>query len=201
MEKEQFERIINEILKNNPQCWIGIHDCHYKTIGDEINKTGLSVSYNPFGRKVRRFCDENGNIDLTNNFMTTIDYLTNKQYHCFSLPVEPVIIIISEKVLKKLNLPANEEESYKKVCGYGKMQLIKNSNIPDILFRLVEPCETKKDANIRLLPSCFVAGYFDMTAEKFVDNPDFFENLSIAKQDEIIEQLIKFEQEKQSHPQ
>ena len=193
MHAEEFAQVLKQYISTHQEDWLGLHDSHFRSFGEKIIQSGLSVSYNPYGSKVRQFHDKNGKIDLSRNFMATMYHLNSPNFELYSVPVEPVIIRIPARILNELNLSPQIEQSYQSVCGYGKMEILQSQSEDFVRpVRIVEPRKTQDDANIRLLPAYFVVGYFDMQSEKFIENTKYFDNLPESEQQKIIEKLKEF---------
>ena len=189
----QIEQLTNNYIITHKGSWLGIHDTHNIGIAEKIENVGLCVSYNPYGGKIRRFKDENGNIDLTDNFMSTMYFVKdNKLDIAFDYCVEYVFVDIPKEVLKELNLSNTDEKSYRSVCGYGFQKLIEEKDEDgNLRYKRgdIEPRPTAKNANIRLLPPCFIAGHINSKDKTFVENQKHFSKLTEHQKKLIINDL------------
>jgi len=187
MTKEDLTSKLQQYKSSHEGDWIGLHDTHEKGISEKIENTGLCVSYNPYGKKARRFINESGEFDLSNNFMTTMYHLSNDdKITLLSNPVEPIIVNIPKQILEMFRESELDEQSYQKVCMYGFQQPSTNFTDENGNLKVIRgdvlPQDQPIGANIRLLPACFVAGHFDMETGSFIENPKHFSKLPPEKQ-------------------
>ena len=182
MTLDEFNKEINLYIKNNNTSWIALHDAHSIKLIDKIFNSGLCVSHNPFGKRGK-------NIPVEDNFMTTMYYLTSKSVSLQTLPVAPIIIKIPQEILALYSNNGNEELTYQKFCLYGKQEINTATNYDgntEYSRGDITPLETAENANVRMLPSYFIAGYYNISTGKFIQNSKHFYNLSKEDQEKVI---------------
>ena len=198
MELQEYNKLINEKINSHKGDYIGLHDCHLVEIAPSIMSVGLCVSYNPYGKKVRRFMDADGTIDLDKNFVTTMYHLSKnnqEEYVAKNLPVCPFIISIPKEILDIVEDSCNNEFVYEIMCNYGFQERPKeiklNNGERGFVRGDIKLKPTSKGANVRVLPLCFVEGYYDMSTGKFVENPKHYSKLPKQEQTKIKRKIKK----------
>lgn len=201
MTKQEMLLKLQQYVKTHNGDWIGVHDTHKKGISEKIENLGLCVSHNPYGNKVRRFMNESGKIDLSKDFMATMNHLSNENdIQLFTTPVEPLIVNIPKQILEMFNKNELDEDSYKIMCMYAFQE--PSTKTTDENGNFVEtrgdiyPQDEPEGANIRLLPACFIAGHFDMESGEFIDNPKHFSKLPPERQQKAIDFFTKLSKER-----
>ncbi len=197
MELQEINEKLEEYYTNNIGCWIGVHDSHREETSPKIELNGLMVSHSPYGKKARRFMDENGNINLDNNFKATMYHLSTLEAPTFEvLPQSPVLVNIPKEILEAFDKPANIEDSYKDFCVFGYQEPPTQSTdeygFPTTTHGDITPKTSSKGANVRIIPSFFVAGHFNMALGDFVENPKHFSHKTPDEQKRIIEFYKEF---------
>ena len=205
MTREELNDWMQEYIYANPDAWIGIHDTHHIGISSKIEVAGLNVSHSPYGRKVRRFKDENGKIDASKNFKATMFHLTSQQGQPLIInPVDPVIINIHPVILSLFEYDCTNPDAFKDFCLYGIEQPPTTCDETGEVMHGDSSVVSKPDeANVRILPSYFIAGHIDMETGTFIENPNYFLNLSKDEKDKIYVAYAKlarkrFEQESEN---
>ena len=202
MKTDSFYLFLKKYTAEHPADFVASHETNNASAPTKILETGLRVSHSPYGRKFRHFLNEDGTLDLESAFMATMSItdsksLENDKFY-FESPTAPVVINIPKKLLSAVDAKTNSEATPQFFAGYGF------EAHPTEMNRCGEitPLESRKNANVRLLPTCFIAGYFDPVKETFIENEKHFSKLPQAEQDKILrEYTAKHELLNQSQPQ
>ena len=191
---------LEELRQNRPKAWMGVH---YTDAGacKSIMKSGLLMTLIPGGGKYecwKRACIQKGKKPpKIGPFKSTISHFPadkgeNDLDRIFERDLlaadNCVLICIPDKVVNALGGSPNDYVFPQKVCGYGFQKLCLNRNGTFYLSEIKSCKKTDERANVRMLPSCFVLGYFDKETN-FVENPAYYENLPEEKQDKIVSYL------------
>lgn len=214
MELEEYKKIINDIIKKYDGCFIGLHDCHNTSLSDKIEKNGLSVSPSAYGSRIKRkgIMDENGKIDLDRDFQATMYVISNQsslESACTCVPVCPIIIVVPKEFIKMTEISPSSEDYIKILSGYGiedkPKKVIGKFGEPEVVRGDIRPLTDANGANLRLMESCFVAGHIDIKTGKFVENPQFYGNLSESERQKLFlllsERIKKYQELLQKQPQ
>lgn len=188
MNIQEFKTFINDYVKENPDCWIGLHDTHTVGLSQKIENVGLNVSHSPYGKKSRHLRDENGKIDVSKNFKATMFHLSGEnEATLFAVPKDPVVINIPTVFLDIYGYSATNSSAFQDMCLYG----IEQPPIPNedgFGFRNGDSVvvANPEEATVRILPTYFIAGHIDMQSGEFIENPKHFSNLSEEEKEEIL---------------
>ena len=181
---EEYLTIVGDYARAHENDWMGVHDCHYAGgVAENIERTGLCLSFNPFGKKV-------AGRTLEQNFRRTLYHLNNPSDKIYVLPVCPVFVRIPSEILKLAKADKDDLFTHYKLAVPGVMErpyLDEQGNV----HRSITPASSKDGANINLLPTCFIEGHIDMATEEFVSNPLFYENLSDKEKDEVKARILQ----------
>ena len=175
MDKIELNKVINKYAEEHPESWVGLHDSHNIELPKKILDIGLCVSHNPYGKRGR-------NTPVSHNFMATMHHVTERQPVSLPvLPVAPVLIDIPKEILDLFNATNHDYSSYQYVCLYGHQSLKETTD--EFGWKIfvrgdITPLETEEGANVRLLPPCFVVGYYNVSTDEFINNPKHFYNLT-----------------------
>ena len=204
MKLTELQDKLKEYYDKNQGCWIGLHDPHYEDTSSKIEKNGLLVSHGPYGRKVRGFMDEKGEIVLDErNFKTTMYHSkTGDAPELMTLPQSLIVVNIPKEILELFGADSLNEASYQPFCIYGYQEepiVIRDENgffigakHGDIDPQTTIVDENGKRANVRVLPACFVAGHFNIETGEFVENDKHFSKLPIEEQKGLVEFFMQF---------
>ena len=203
MKTESYYKFLKKYIAEHPQDFIASHETNNASVPERILQTGLRVSHSPYGRKIRFFKRDNGSINLDKAFIATMIVTDsasidkNKLY--FETPTAPIVINIPSSLLKITGSKTTDISAHEFFSGYGFEEFPTET---EGKCGKVTPLKSSKGANIRLLPTCFIAGYFDPEKEVFIENEKHFSKLPQEEQDKIIEEFAqKFELSNQRQPQ
>lgn len=202
MKTDSYYLFIKKYAEEHSDDFVASHETNNTSVPERILQTGLRVSHSPYGRKINFFKKEDGSIDLDKAFIATMYILDassieNSKFY-LETPTAPVVINIPKELLETVDAKTNADETPQFFAIYGHEEYpVENEG----KCGKITPLETSKGANIRLLPTCFIAGYFDPVKEVFVENDKHFSKLSKEEQVRILNQYtLKFEQT-QNQPQ
>ncbi len=202
MKTDSYLLFLKNYLAEHKQDFVASHETNNISAPEKILDTGLRVSHSPYGRKIQRCIRDDGSIDLERAFMATMFILEEETFErdmfYFESPTAPVVINIPEALLKATDAKPNSENTVKFFAGFGfEARPTENNRCGE-----VTPLESRKGANVRLLPSCFVAGHFDIQKGVFIENEKHISKLPQAEQDKIIAKYLdKFKALSTSQPQ
>ena len=201
---DSYYTFLKNYISQHPEDFIASHETNGINTPAKIQATGLRVSHSPYGKKIRHVKDENGKIDLERAFMATMYVIDDKSLEndkfYFQNPTAPVIINIPKNLLAIVDISKTNEDAHQFFCGYGyEERPSENERCGKIT--LISPEDSDK-ANVRILPSFLIAGYFNPETEEFVENDKHFSKLSKKEQEQIIQNFkLKYELTTQNQPQ
>lgn len=179
----EFTEKFIDYVDYNKGAWLGLHDAHRTELSQDILNEGLTVSYNPYGGKIRHIKDKNGNIDLNIDFMPTMFAIKpeDRMPPMPTVPVCPIIVNIPKELVDIAHITPGINNEHILFCGYGY-----EPPSEDGLYRAkMKYQDTPEGANIRMLPAYLVAGYFDTQTGEFINNPKHYSNLTKEEQEKI----------------
>ena len=178
MQTDAYYLFLKKYTAEHSDDFIASHETNNASVPERILQTGLRVSHSPYGRKIRRCLNDDGSIDLERAFMATMSPVDKNSIEteksCFCSPTSPIVILIPEEVLKVANLKPTEPDVHEFFSGYAFEEFPTEN---EGRCGKVTPLANSKGANIRLLPTCFIAGYFDPVKEEFIENDKHFSKL------------------------
>lgn len=202
MQTDIYYSFLKKYIAEHRSDFVASHETNNTSVPENILQTGLRVSHSPYGRKFLRCLNDDGSIDFDRVFMATMTPVDEKiletDEFCFTSPTAPIVILIPEEMLKVAGLKPTTLDVHKFFSKYGFEQR------PTGMDRCgtITPLETSKGANIRLLPTHFIAGYFDIEKGVFVENEKHFSKLPKENQTQIINELkLEIENLNLSQPQ
>ena len=196
----KISEFMKQYQKEHTGAWLAYHMSGTEA-WESIEKSGLLATWSPFGKKGRYCTDENGHFDLSKMpFKATMVHAgsgTEQDDILFfdkelSEHFSTVIVCIPKQVVDALGGNITDGELYKEVCGYGIMSVVQDE-FGTYKLSEIEPCltdEEKKNANVRMVPRCFIAGHFNENCE-FVENKLYYENLPKKEQEEIVKSVAQ----------
>ena len=203
MKTDAYFLFLKKYLAEHPEDFVASHETNNSSVPERVLSTGLRVSHSPYGRKFTRCLNDDGSIDFERAFMATMFVLDNKTFDqnkfYFESPTAPIIINIPTELLKIVDAKNTSEDAHKFFSGYGYEEYpTENEGRCGKITHL----ESSKGANVRILPSCFIVGYYDPVKEVFVENDKHFTKLPKEEQEKIIQEYTKkFELLNQNQPQ
>ena len=202
MRTDSYYNFLEKYVPEHTGDFIASHETNNANVPEKIFLTGLRVTHSPYGRKIRRFINENGSINLDCAFMATMSPVDSKSLKqdkmYFETPTAPIIINIPKELLEITGESASNEDCFEFFCGYGYEERPTGTD----RCGKITPLESEQNANVRLLPSYLIAGTFNPETNKFIENDKHFSKLPKEEQDKIINNLkLKYELLNQSQPQ
>ena len=196
MKTDSYYLFLKKYLAEHKEDFIASHETNNPNVPNRILSTGLRVSHSPYGKKFRHCVNEDGSIDFKRSFMATMFVLDSKTLDdskfYFENPTAPIIINIPAELLKIIDAKNTDEYTHHFFSEYGfEERPVEGEG----RCGKITPLESSKGANVMILPSYFIVGYYDPVKEVFVKNDKHFSNLSQEEQ----EKIIKFFMEKQEH--
>ena len=203
MRTDSYYLFLKKYTAEHTEDFVASHETNNSNIPERIFETGLRVSYSPYGTKFKRCLNDDGSIDFERAFMATMFVLdstsVDKNKFYLETPTAPMVINIPAELLKITGSKTTNDTAHEFFSGYGYEERPTENEGRCGKITLLE---SSKGANVRLLPTCFIAGYFDPVKETFVENNKHFSKLPKEEQQKIIEEFThKFELLNQNQPQ
>ena len=203
MKTDSYYLFLKKYTAEHPADFVASHETNNNSIPERILQTGLRVSHSPYSRKIQHCLNSDGSIDLERAFVATMFVLdsnaVDKNKFYLETPTAPMVINIPSSLLKIIGAKTTDDSAHEFFSKFGYEERPTEN---EGRCGKVTPLETSKGANIRLLPTCFIAGYFDPVKEVFIENDKHFSKLPQAEQEKIIKEYTqKFELLNQSQPQ
>ena len=204
MKTEAYYLFLQKYIAEHSDDFVASHETNSVSVPEKILSSGLRVSHSPYGRKIRHFTNESGKIDLEHAFMATMDVIDSKSLtqnkFFYENPTAPVVINIPRQLLNTADISHTDEDTHKFFCGYGFEEQPAESERCGKITPLSSDDADK--ANVRVLPSFLIAGYFNPESGRFIENDKHFSKLPKEEQDKIIQQYTKmYELLNQNQPQ
>lgn len=206
MENKEYQEMILKIMENNKGAFIGLHDCHDTNLASPILDNGLSVSRSPYSRKYDRYVqfDEHGKPNLETSYRATMHELVkNKedsspgafQDIITTNPVCPIIIVIPKEIIDLSDVDVTKIDAFKPFTVLGHEEppvpYTDEGGFEHYNRGAITPALSQEEANLKIVPTVFIAGYIDMDTGEFVKNPNYYENLPNDQKAIIKEQFEK----------
>lgn len=202
MKTNSYYLFLKKYIDEHTADFVASHETNNSKIPETILQTGLRVSHSPYGTKFKHCLNDDGSIDFERAFMTTMLVVDNnsvdKNKFYLETPTAPIIVNIPAELLKITGSKTTDDTAHEFFSGYGYEE---RPTEPNCRCGKITPLPSKKGANVRLLPACFVAGHFDPVKEIFVENDKHFSKLPQEEQDKIIKEYTEmFELLNQNQP-